>query len=74
MKTKTNISYLNISRFFEKYKVNLKENGFIIIKTADLINRFLDQKDDVIEDNLHPSPKAWEEITPKLIKELEKLK
>ncbi len=52
----------------------LRKNGFIVIYTKDLIGRYLNQPEDTIKGDFHPSSYAWSLIAPKLadkIKELE---
>jgi len=51
---------------------NLKNEGFTIIKTYDLIGRYLDLPGDFTHDNMHPSSKAWEIVTPAFVKEMHK--
>lgn len=48
----------------------LNEQGFIVLSTKDLLGRYLNQKEDVIWDDCHPSAKVWTELTPKIIKRL----
>ncbi len=49
----------------------LKQEGFIVIKSSDLIKRkYKYSSEDTIEDEHHPSEAAWDLLCPELIKKL----
>lgn len=48
----------------------LEKKGFIIVDTKDLVGRVLNKPEDLCPDILHPSEKAWDLVTPKLVKKL----
>lgn len=49
----------------------LKNQGFIVINSSDLIGRkFVNNTDDTVADGYHPSELAWDLLVPALIKEL----
>lgn len=47
----------------------LKENGFIVIQTKELIKEDLNSSDFKLEDN-HPNEKAWNLLVPLIVREL----
>lgn len=48
----------------------LKEEGFIIINTKDIIGKSFDNKY-TTEDKYHPNEKAWDLLVPKIVERLE---
>lgn len=48
----------------------LEKKGFIVVDTKELVGRYLDKPEDLCPDILHPSEKAWDIVTPKLVKKL----
>jgi hypothetical protein len=60
--------------FYKADLDKLKDEGFIIIHTKDLVGRYMDSEEDVIEDNFHPSASAWALITPKLVEKIKNTK
>lgn len=56
---------------FENPKMweELEKEGFIIIKSRDLIGRNY-REDETTMDNIHPSEAAWDLLVPKLVEEL----
>ena len=55
----------------EKYLQNeLTKNGFIVLDANKLTNEDLATKKYLTQDKLHPNEKAWDLLTPKIIKEL----
>lgn len=49
---------------------NLQEMGFIVINAESLVGHSFNNNKYILEDNLHPSELAWNEIAPKLVKKL----
>lgn len=49
---------------------DLREDGFIIVSTSDLIGRTMDMPQDVIEDKFHPSASAWKIIAPAFVEKV----
>ncbi len=58
--------YLNTKRWDE-----LEKEGFIVIKTSELVGRRFNKPEDFTYDSFHPSAKAWDLIVPKLAKRLD---
>ena len=54
----------------EYLKNKLEKNDFIVIETEKLIKEDLTKEEFLTEDKCHPNEKAWDLITPALIREL----
>ena len=48
----------------------LEKEGFIVIKTSNLVGRRFYKPEDLTYDSVHPSAKAWDLVVPKLVKRL----
>ena len=58
-------------RYNELLTKKLNENGFHVIKTSDLTSADLENDTQyIIENNGHPTEKAWDLITPKISEEM----
>ena len=42
----------------------LKENNFIVLKVSDYIKADLNSPEYKMQDNMHPTEKAWDELIP----------
>ena len=59
------------SKYLETVRWNeLKEIGFNVIDTKDLVGRKLNRREDKADDNFHPSEEVWNILTPKIAEEL----
>ncbi len=56
--------------YYNKELNKLSKEGFIVINAERLVGHPLNSKEYTGKDGYHPSAKAWQEITPKLVKNL----
>lgn len=48
----------------------LQDKGFVVISTSDLIGRVMDEENDIIPDDGHPSAVAWKALTPAFVRKI----
>ena len=53
------------------YFKKLKKNGFIVFSTNDITNENLKIEKYMMQDNNHPTEKAWDLLTPKIAERLQ---
>ncbi len=56
--------------FNDTFIEELRNEGFIVLKTKDITGRVMNKKQDFAPDNWHPSESAWDEITEKFINKI----